>query len=121
MNRRNLLAATPAVLALAGASVAAPVAPNSDVELLALCAEFHRLHAEGGDAANPDWEKADGAAWDVYNQLDDMTLVTEAGHRGKAGVAVKMLAMFNEETMGGNVEAIFALAMLRDWLGSAAA
>lgn len=122
MKRRGLLsAAAPAALALVGATAAAPVAVNPDAGLLALCTEFHRLHTEGADAANPDWEKADGAAWDVYHQLDDMTPVTEAGHRAKAGVAVKMLAMFNEGAMGGNVEAVFALGLLRDWLGSAAA
>ncbi|HEY0206884.1 MAG TPA: hypothetical protein VGC15_22370 [Acetobacteraceae bacterium] len=121
MNRRNLLAAAPAVMVLAGVAAAAPVGPSPDAELLALCAEFQRLHAEGADEANPDWEKADAAAWDAYNQLDDMTPITEAGHRAKAAVAVKMLAMFNDGEMGGNPEAVFALYMLHDWLGSAAA
>ena len=122
MNRRKLLtAAAPAALMLSGAAPAAPMVTNSDAKLLALCAEFHRLHAEGADEANPDWEKADAAAWDAFNEIDDMTPATEAGHRAKAAVAVKMLAMFNDGVQGGNPEAVFALYMLRDWLGSAAA
>ncbi len=101
---------------LIGQAPAAVPAPNPDAELLALCAEFQRLHAEGADTANPDWEKADAAAWDAFNKIDDMTPTTEAGHRAKAGVAVKMLSMFHDGQQGGDPEAVFALYMLRDWL-----
>ncbi len=118
MNRRALLsAAAPVALALSGAVAAAPALPVPDAELLALCAEFQRLHAEGAVVGNPDWEKADAAAWGAFNQLDDMTPASEAGHRAKAGVAVKMLSMFHEGHHGGDPEAVFALHMLRDWLG----
>lgn len=118
MNRRTLLsAAAPVALALSSAAVAAPALPAPDAELLALCAEFQRLHAEGAVVGNPDWEKADAAAWDAFNQLDDMTPASEAGHWAKAGVAVKMLSMFHEGQHGGDPEAVFALQMLRDWLG----
>ena len=40
MKRRNLLAAAPAALALAGAAAAAPAAVNPDAELIALCAAY---------------------------------------------------------------------------------
>ena len=121
MNRRNLLAAAPVALALAGPAAAAPTTHSPDAELLALCAEFHRLQSEGADEANPAWEKANADAWDVFNEIDDLTPQTEAGHKAKAAVAVRMLAMFHEMEDGGQPEAVFALNMLRDWLGSAAA
>jgi hypothetical protein len=142
MNRRGLLsAAAPAALALVGGAAAAPVAlslgvslplterdavaasvaPISDAELLALCAKFHRLHVEGADEANPAWEKANADAWDAFNEIDDLTPQTEAGHRAKAAVAVEMLTMFHTGPNGGDPEAVFALNMLRDWLGSVAA
>ncbi len=122
MKRRALLSvAAPVALTLSGAAVAAPALPTPDAELLALCAEFQRLHAEGAIVGNPDWEKADAAAWDAFNQLDDMTPASEAGHRAKASVAVKMLSRFHEGQHGGDPEAVFALWMLRDWLGRAAA
>ncbi len=41
--RRLLAAATPAVLALSGAAVAAPTAHNPDAELIGLCADFDAL------------------------------------------------------------------------------
>ena len=121
MNRRRLLsAAVPAAaLTLVGA-VATPAAFGPDAEMLALCGEFHRLHAEGANQANPDWERADAAAWDAFNQLDDMTPATEAGHRAKAGVAVRMLVMFHGGVDGGDPEAVFALNTLQGWLGRAA-
>lgn len=90
--------------------------PSPDAELHLLCAEFHRLHAEGGDAANPQWEQASAAAWETFKQIDDVIALTHRGCRAKAGVAVEMLAMFNEGESGGNPEATFALHMLRDWL-----
>jgi hypothetical protein len=122
MNRRNMLAAAaPVVLALAGAAAAAPAALNPDAELMALCASFHRLQSEGTDETNPDWEKATADAWDIFHEIDDLAPQTVAGHQAKATVAVRMLAMFHEMESGGQPEAVFALNMLRDWLGSAAA
>jgi len=90
--------------------------PDPDAELHARCAEFHRQHAEGRDVANPEWEKADAAAWDAFKQLDDTVALTHRGCRAKAEVAVTMLVMFHEGTHGGDPEAVFALNMLRNWL-----
>jgi len=122
MNRRNLLASVPA-LALGGAGIGGTVQalPSPDAELHALCATFHRQYAEAHDEANPAWEAANGASFDTFNELNGLTPATEAGHRAKARVAVVMLAMFNEGDGygGGDPQAMFALNLLRDWLGRA--
>jgi len=122
--RRSLLSAAPAVMVLAGAGIGGAVqaaAPGPDAALLALCATFHRQYAEAHDEANPAWEAANGASFDIFKELDDLTPATEVGHRAKARVAVVMLAMFNEGDGygGGDPQAMFALNLLRDWLGEA--
>ncbi len=111
-----------ALLQGAADTTPAPVAaPHPDAALLALCAAFHRQYAEAHDEANPAWEAANGASFDIFKELDDLTPATEAGHRAKARVAVVMLAMFNEGDgySGGDPQAMFALNLLRDWLGEA--
>ncbi len=123
MNRRRLLYAAAAVLVLVGtgAAVAARGA-QPDAELTALCARFHRAQAEAKDEANPYRGWATSAKQDALKQLHRIVPVTEAGHRAKAGVAASMLAELHEhETRGDDPETRFALKMLGDWLGSAAA
>ncbi len=113
--RRNIFT-TGAALAVLGM---APVPPNPDVALLALCTEFHRQNALGYDEANPAWEAAMGERYEVYTKLEDMVPVTEAGHLAKARVAVVLLAENDYEEFSGNPDARFALVTLRDLVGRA--
>ena len=119
MSRRGLLYAGAAVLILAGTGVAAAAqAGEADAALLALCATFHRAHAESCDKANPYRGWATCAKQDALKRLHRMVPATEAGHRAKAAVAVFMLAELQEhETRGGDPETRFVLKLLRDWLG----
>ncbi len=98
----------------------APPPVNPDAELIALCATFHRQHAEAYDEANLDWEAASNAKHRTFVEVGKLTPSMEAGHRAKAAVAVAMLAENHEPD--GNIadpEALFALNLLRDWLGRA--
>ena len=108
MSRRGLLYAgtAAAVLILAGAGVAVVArAGEPDAVLLALCATFHRAHAEAGDKQ------------DAVKELFRMVPATEAGHRAKATVAASLLADLDEhETRGGDPETRFAAKAFRDWL-----
>ncbi len=98
----------------------APPPVNPDAELIALCATFHRQHAEAYDEANLDWEAASDAKHSTFVEIGNLTPSMEAGHRAKAAVAVVMLAE-NHEPDGSiaDPEAMFALNLLRDWLGRA--
>ena len=100
-----------------GSAVAAP-SVHSDAELIALCATFHRQHAEAYDEANLDWEAALAARQGTFVEIGNLTATADAGHRAKAAVAVIMLAE-NHELAGnvGDPEALFALNLLRSWLG----
>ncbi len=90
----------------------------SDAALTALCAAFHRQHVEAYDEANRDWEAAADAKHSTFVAIGNLTATTDAGHRAKAAVAVIMLAE-NHEPDGSiaDPEALFALNLLRDWLG----
>ncbi len=104
--------------ALGGADAAPSACP--DAALIALCATFHRQHAEAYDEANLDWEAASDAKHRTFVEVGKLTPSMEAGHRAKAAVAVVMLAENHEPD--GNIadpEALFALNLLRDWLGRA--
>jgi len=125
-SRRRLLGTVAlAALALIGTGIASAVAAHAaqpDAGVLTLCTTFHRAHTEASDKANPHRQWATSAKQDALKQLHRMVPVTEAGHRAKAAVAASMLAEMHEhETRGGDPETRFALTMLRDWLGSAAA
>ncbi len=106
------------VAALGKAGAAPSVYP--DAELIALCATFHRQHAEAYDEANLDWEAASDAKHISFVAIGNLTATTDAGHRAKAAIAVVMLAE-NHEPDGSiaDPEALFALNLLRDWLGRA--
>jgi len=100
----------------------APPPVNRDAKLIALCATFHRQHVEAYDEANLDWEAASDAKRSTFVEIGNLTATVNAGHRAKAAVAVVMLAENHEPD--GNIadpEALFALNLLRDWLGRAAA
>ncbi len=104
--------------ALEGAGAAPSACP--DATLIALCATFHRQHAEAYDEANLDWEAASDAKHRTFVEVGKLTATVNAGHRAKAAVAVVMLAENHEPD--GNIadpEALFALNLLRDWLGKA--
>ena len=123
MNRRKLLSAGPMVLALAGSAVqaAVPVRPRDpDAELHALCATYHRQDEISRDDGNPDpvWEAAADARHVAFMQIMPMVPVTEAGHRAKAAVAVAEMDdnRCDGEWMGDS-EALFALNVLKGWLG----
>ncbi len=106
------------VAALGGAGAAPSACP--DAALIALCATFHRQHAEAYDEANLDWEAASDAKHRTFVEVGKLTPSMEAGHRAKAAVAVVMLVENHEPD--GNIadpEALFALNLLRDWLGRA--
>lgn len=93
-----------------------------DAALLTLCDTFHCAHAEAEDEANPYWGWATIAKQDALKQLHRLVPATGAGHRAKAAVAASMLADLHEyETRGAGPETVFALKVLRDWLGSAVA
>ena len=93
--RRLLAAATPAVLALSGAAVAAPAAHNPDAELIAHCADFDTLERridalfEGVSALT--FEAADAAACvievDQRRVLDRICALTPATDEGCRAVA----------------------------------
>jgi len=93
---------------------------SADAALTAHCAAFHRQHAEAYDEANLDWEAASDAKHISFVAIGNLTATTDAGHRAKAAVAVVMLAE-NHEPDGSiaDPEAMFALNLLRDWLGRA--
>jgi hypothetical protein len=101
--------------ALRSADTAPVVHPDAD--LLAPCAEFQRLHSLSYSPGNDDWEAPLQARWALSSRIENMTPVTQAGHRAKTAVAVTMLDedRCNGEFMGGR-DARFALNMLRDWL-----
>ncbi len=110
-------AASPAVGAVAEA-----VPPNPDAALLALCAEFHRLHAESRslpDTGDRTWEDAQAERWETSDRIEDMRPATAEGHRAKATIALVLL----EEQHGddGDADIRFTLATLRDLLGRTAA
>lgn len=101
--------------ALGGADTAPSACP--DAALIALCATFHRQHAEAYDEANLDWEAASDAKHISFVAIGNLPATVNAGHRAKAAVAVVMLAENHEPD--GNIadpEALFALNLLRDWL-----
>jgi hypothetical protein len=102
--------------ALLGKGGAAP-SVHPDAELLTLCAEFHRLHNLSYLPGNNDWETPFEARGVLSDKIENMTAVTQAGHRAKAAVAVTML---DENRCAGEFmgcsDARFALSMLRDWL-----
>ncbi len=93
--RRLLAAATPAVLALSGAAVAAPAAHNLDAELIGLCADFDALERridalfEGVSALA--FEAADAAACvievDQRRVLDRICALTPSTDEGCRTVA----------------------------------
>ncbi len=127
LTRRGLATCGAALAALAGLGAIAKAAPASpDADLLALCAEFHRHHADAlslPDAGDPDagartWEDAIDDRWDTLDSIEDMRPVTAEGHRAKAAVA---LVMMEEQYPGdeGNATARFATVMLRDLVGRA--
>ncbi len=107
------------VAALRSADTAPAVHP--DAELLALCTEFQRLHSLSYSPGNDDWEAPLQARWALSSRIENVTPVTQAGHRAKAAVAVTMLDEDRcaGEFMGGR-DARFALNMLQDWLELAA-
>ena len=121
VSRRSLAGGAAALLGLAGAATAAAL-PSRDTELLDLCAKFQRLHGLSNLEDNENWEAEHDASWKVSNKIADMVPVTEAGHRAKAAVAVAGLKEMHEHAeVKGDPDAIFALKMLRDWLGGAGA
>jgi hypothetical protein len=128
LERRGLLAGSTVAL-LAGAAFvtaarAAPVASavttaGDDAELLALCAEFHRVHAaviaaRGYDALQ---EAALDERLDVSGEIQRTPATTLAGHRAKASVAV----VLRRENNGGDVcdssDVDFAFAALLEIAG----
>ena len=128
MNRRKLLSAGPAALAVvSGINVAQqsgipallPAAPpDPDAELHALCATYHRQGGMSRDEGNPGWEAAADARHAAFMQIMPMVPITEAGHRAKAAVAVA--EMDDNRCDGewvGDTEALFALDTLKGWLG----
>ncbi len=102
--------------AVLGRADAAPFA-CPDAALIALCATFHRQHAEAYDEANLDWEAASGAKYDTAREIDGLVATTQAGYRAKAAVVVAMLEENQcDGEQIGDPEAIFALNLLRGWL-----
>ena len=133
MNRRKLLSAAPAALALVsginvvqqnGIPALLPAAPpDPDAELHALCATYHRQDELSRDEGKPDsvWEAAADARHAAFIQIMPMVPITEAGHRAKAAVAVA--EMDDNRCDGewvGDMEALFALDTLKGWLGMSA-
>ncbi len=110
--------------ALLRAAVATPPAaaptPHPDAELLALCADFHRVQASYRDDDNPEWDRSGPAAHAAFVAVQGVTPATEAGHRAKGWVALAKLEENHGDGMAGDPYAEFALTMLRDWLGEAA-
>lgn len=96
-------------------SASVPV-PSLDAELLALCAEFHRLQASYTDDDNPGWDRFGPAAHAAFVAVQGVTPATEAGHRAKGRVALVKLEENHGDGMAGDTYAEFALTMLRDWL-----
>ncbi len=102
--RRLLAAATPAVLALSGAAVAAPTAHNPDAELIGLCADFDALERkidalfEGVSAL--EFDVADAAACvievDQRRLLDSICALTPATDEGCKAVA-RSLALLSPD------------------------
>ena len=121
MNRRDALAILAAPLALGAAAAPFPAAApirDPDAELLALCATYHRREQMSRDEGNPEWAEAANARHAAFNQIAPMLPVTEAGHRAKAAVAVA--EMDDNRCDGewiGDGEALFALNVLKGWLG----
>ena len=124
MNRRDALAIIAAPLALGAAGAPFPGAtpiPDPDAELLALCATYHRQDEMSRDESNLEWEIAADATRATFNHIAPMVPVTEAGHRAKAAVAVAEMDdnRCDGEWMGDS-EALFALNVLKGWLGMTA-
>jgi len=124
ISRRHLLNAAPAAMVLAGSGIGTAVAahaPQPDAELTGLCFEYQRLHAlaylEGNDA----WEAAHHESWQVVDKINDLAPVTQAGHRAKAAAAVAQMEenRLKDGTWMGGTDELFALNMLKDWLGEA--
>ena len=109
------------VRSLVGDMPAFPPAPSSDAELLALCAEYQRLHALAYLEGYEDWEAAYGESIKSAERINDLVPVTQAGHRAKAAVVVT--EMDSNRTLDGawmgDREALHALNTLKDWLGVA--
>ncbi len=88
--------------------------PN-DVELLRLCADFHRLHTVAyaqREADEAEMEAALHQRWAATDQIATIPAVTDAGRRAKAAVASVLLDEW------GNLETshtiLFARNVLRD-------
>lgn len=119
-SRRGLLGNAAAVLMMGSCtpSLAPAATVSPDAELLALCAEFHRHHADAlslPDTGEYSWEGAQAARWAVSDQIEDMRPETAEGHRAKTAIALVLL----EEQRGdsGDADVQFVLATLRDMLG----
>lgn len=117
--RRGLFAAG-VVLATVGPAtvVVAAAASTPDADLLALCAEFHQLHADVWSLPHTGdwtWEDAIADRWETSDRIEDMRPATAEGYRAKATIALVLL----EEQHGdsGDADVRFALATLRDLLG----
>ena len=116
MNCRNARA----VDAASSFPAAAPIR-DPDAQLLALCATYHRQDEMSRDEGNPKWEAAADARQAAFKQIALMLPVTETGHRAKAAVAVAEMDdnRCDGEWMGDS-EALFALNVLKGWLGMTA-
>jgi hypothetical protein len=128
-SRRGLLAGSTAALlagaafvaAARGAPVASAVATGDDAELLALCAEFHRVHAaviaaRGYDALQ---EAALDERLDVSDEIQQMPATTLSGHRAKASVAVVLLRESNGGDGSNSNDVDFAFDALLEIAGEA--
>jgi hypothetical protein len=128
-SRRGLLAGGTAAL-LAGAAfvtaaraapVASAMATGDDAELLALCAEFHRVHAvviaaRGDESCQ---EAALDERLDVSDEIQHTPANTLAGHRAKASVAVVLLRENNGGDGSASNDVDFAFAALLEIAGEA--
>ncbi len=97
MNRRSLLSAGPAAVALVGAAGHAVAAPNPDADLLAVCAEFNacdvrqRAIYDGPDAIEDDGKAALAAApifarmEVLLNRMEDLRAASSIGIAARAG------------------------------------
>lgn len=129
-SRRTLLRSTGGMLAtgavLAVGSCTPTLAPaataSPDAELIQLCAEFHRLHADTRslpDTGGYTWEDAIEARWEVSNEIENIHPATAGGHRAKATIALVLM----EEQHGdsGDADIRFTLGTFRDLLERAPA
>ena len=123
--RRGLFTGAAALSALGAVPVLASVAADADAELIRLCEQFHRQHAEFYSISDDDWEAlgsvADGRRSATSDAIEGITPITAEGFRMKAAVGLVLLVEHNGIDGGdggdGNCDVVFALAVLRDLVG----